>query len=242
MVECVNMAGEGRTLYPLRARKSATGSERLMRSARARRRDSIEPASPTVNTAVSGRRGESRRLPRSAIACRDVPNRSTTTEMPAMFVPFQELEITPPATWYVNVLAKLRKSAARASASALLALAERIAADAGLARPEHHRQRRQRGEPARSMDVAAIGEVARRGDGQGRLGSNRGRRMGLLVKQLSSAASPRSFTLYCPGLRVLRQRLGRAAARLVELAADARHLALHRLPGVPAADDEQLRR
>jgi len=51
--------------------------------------------------------------------------------MPAMFVPLQELENLAPATWYVNVLAAYPEHRGQGLGTSLLALAERIAADAG---------------------------------------------------------------------------------------------------------------
>jgi GNAT superfamily N-acetyltransferase len=52
-------------------------------------------------------------------------------DMPAMFVPLQELENTVPGTWYVNVLATYPEHRGRGYGSALLALADQLAADAG---------------------------------------------------------------------------------------------------------------
>jgi ribosomal protein S18 acetylase RimI-like enzyme len=51
--------------------------------------------------------------------------------MPAMFVPLQELENLAPATWYVNVLAAFPEHRSRGHGRALLAVAERLAADNG---------------------------------------------------------------------------------------------------------------
>jgi ribosomal protein S18 acetylase RimI-like enzyme len=48
-----------------------------------------------------------------------------------MFVPLQELENLAPATWYVNVLAAYPQHRGKGCGTALLALAERIAADSG---------------------------------------------------------------------------------------------------------------
>jgi GNAT superfamily N-acetyltransferase len=52
--------------------------------------------------------------------------------MPAMFVPLQELENLAPGTWYVNVLAAYPEERGRGWGTALLALADGIAADARL--------------------------------------------------------------------------------------------------------------
>ena len=52
-------------------------------------------------------------------------------DMPAMFVPLQELENLAPGTWYVNVLAAYPEERGRGHGTALLAVADRLAADAG---------------------------------------------------------------------------------------------------------------
>jgi ribosomal protein S18 acetylase RimI-like enzyme len=51
--------------------------------------------------------------------------------MPAMFVPLQELENLAPGTWYVNVLAAYPQDRGKGHGAALLAIAERLAADTG---------------------------------------------------------------------------------------------------------------
>jgi ribosomal protein S18 acetylase RimI-like enzyme len=51
--------------------------------------------------------------------------------MPAMFVPLQELENLAPGTWYVNVLAAYPEHRGRGYGGALLAVADRLAADLG---------------------------------------------------------------------------------------------------------------
>lgn len=53
-------------------------------------------------------------------------------DLPAMFVPLQELEALAPGTWYVNVLALYPKFRGLGLGSRLLALADRIAANLGL--------------------------------------------------------------------------------------------------------------
>jgi ribosomal protein S18 acetylase RimI-like enzyme len=50
--------------------------------------------------------------------------------MPPMFVPLQELENLAPATWYVNVLAAYPPERGRGHGTALLGLAEKLAAEA----------------------------------------------------------------------------------------------------------------
>jgi ribosomal protein S18 acetylase RimI-like enzyme len=51
--------------------------------------------------------------------------------MPAMFVPLQELENLAPGTWYVNVLAAYPEDRGKGHGTALLAIAEELAADTG---------------------------------------------------------------------------------------------------------------
>jgi ribosomal protein S18 acetylase RimI-like enzyme len=51
--------------------------------------------------------------------------------MPAMFVPLQELENLAPGTWYVNVLAAYPEDRGKGHGTALLAIAEGLAADIG---------------------------------------------------------------------------------------------------------------
>jgi ribosomal protein S18 acetylase RimI-like enzyme len=52
-------------------------------------------------------------------------------DMPAMFVPLQELESLAPGTWYVNILAAYPEHRGKGCGTALLAVADRLAADAG---------------------------------------------------------------------------------------------------------------
>ena len=52
-------------------------------------------------------------------------------DLPATFVPLQELENLAPGTWYVNVLAAYPEHRGRGYGGALLAVADRLAEDAG---------------------------------------------------------------------------------------------------------------
>jgi ribosomal protein S18 acetylase RimI-like enzyme len=52
-------------------------------------------------------------------------------DLPAMFVPLQELETLAPGTWYVNVLALYPEFRGRGWGTRLLSIADRIAADLG---------------------------------------------------------------------------------------------------------------
>jgi ribosomal protein S18 acetylase RimI-like enzyme len=61
----------------------------------------------------------------------DTPEAANYDDMPAMFVPLQQLEDKAPATWYVNVLATYPEYRGKGYGSELLAIAERLAADTG---------------------------------------------------------------------------------------------------------------
>jgi len=52
-----------------------------------------------------------------------------SADMPAMFVPLQELENLAPGTWYVNVLAVMPQYRRRGLGTALLGLADRMAGE-----------------------------------------------------------------------------------------------------------------
>ncbi len=61
----------------------------------------------------------------------DEPEPLDYDDMPAVAVPRQELEAMAPGTWYVNVLATYPEHRSKGHGSALLALAEKIAAKEG---------------------------------------------------------------------------------------------------------------
>ena len=61
----------------------------------------------------------------------DVSEAVDLNELPGMFVPLQELEDMVPGTWYVNVLAAYPECRGRGYGSALLEIAEQLAADTG---------------------------------------------------------------------------------------------------------------
>jgi len=54
-----------------------------------------------------------------------------SADTPAMFRPLQELENLAPGTWYVNVLAAYPEHRGKGCGSALLAVADQLAADSG---------------------------------------------------------------------------------------------------------------
>lgn len=62
------------------------------------------------------------------------PGPEPTENLPAMFVPLQELENRALQSWYVNVLAALPEARGRGLGTHLLGTAEEIAREAGLAR------------------------------------------------------------------------------------------------------------
>jgi ribosomal protein S18 acetylase RimI-like enzyme len=57
--------------------------------------------------------------------------RPVPEDMPAMFVPLQELENEASGTWYVNVLAAYPEDRGKGHGAALLAIAEKLATDSG---------------------------------------------------------------------------------------------------------------
>ena len=61
----------------------------------------------------------------------DQPDPSVYDNLPPMFVPLQELEDLAPRTWYVNVLAAYPEYRGQGYGSALLQIAERLAAGSG---------------------------------------------------------------------------------------------------------------
>ncbi len=62
------------------------------------------------------------------------PGPEPVDELPALFVPLQELENLAPDSWYVNVLAALPEARGRGLGTRLLGLADEIARAQGLAR------------------------------------------------------------------------------------------------------------
>ena len=111
--------------------------------------------------------------------------------MPAMFVPLQELENLAPGTWYVNVLAAYPEHRGRGYGGALLAVADRLAADRGEPRPVHHRCRYQHRRPQtlRALWLPGSGQTQ---DGQGRLAASR-RRLGAADQSRSEPSDRSNF-------------------------------------------------
>lgn len=125
MAELANMAGEGLPLYLWTEMATSDESPWDIGRSRAKRETG---AFSYRNTVIREEDGE-------PAACLigypldDEPAPVSYSDMPAMFVPLQELEDLAPGTWYVNVLATYPRYRGRAYGSQLLSIAERIAVD-----------------------------------------------------------------------------------------------------------------
>lgn len=127
MAELVDMAGEGLPLY-LWSKLAGPGELAWdIGRQRARREDG---SFSYRNTVV---REEDGRVVAALIGypLPDAPEPIDYDDMPAMFVPLQELENLAPGTWYVNVLATYPEHRGRGYGRELLAIAETLAAAAG---------------------------------------------------------------------------------------------------------------
>lgn len=126
LAELVNMAGEDLPFYLWTGMAEAGEDPWCV----GRRRALRETGSFSYRNAVVLEKGG------RAIGCLigyplpDAPEPINWSEMPAMFVPLQELENLAPSTWYVNVLAIHPEYRGRGNGRRLLALADRIAAAA----------------------------------------------------------------------------------------------------------------
>lgn len=129
LAELINFAGEGLPLY-LWERMAEPGETAWEVGQRRARRE--EGGFSYRNSVVLEQEGR-------VVAClvgyglSETPEPIDYDEMPAMFVPLQELENLAPGTWYVNVLAAYPEQRGRGHGTALLAQAERIAAKDGKA-------------------------------------------------------------------------------------------------------------
>lgn len=126
LAELVNHAGEGLPLYLWGKTAGPDGDPWEIGRERARR----EEGSFSYRNAII------REAEGKAAACLigyplpDEPE-PIPADMPAMFVPLQELENLAPGKWYVNVLAAMPDQRGRGHGGALLALAGEFARDAG---------------------------------------------------------------------------------------------------------------
>lgn len=130
LAELVNMAGEGLPLY-LWAKMAQEGEDPwAVGQARARREEgsfsyrnaSIIELDGAVAAALIG------------YPLADEPEAIDEANMPAMFVPLQQLENLAPGTWYVNVLASYPRFRKMGFGTDLLKHAETLAAMAGAKR------------------------------------------------------------------------------------------------------------
>jgi len=127
LAELVNFAGEGLPLY-LWAKMAKDGEDPWAIGRARARRD--EGSFSYRNAAVIERDG-------AVAACligyalADEPE-PIGADMPAMFVPLQELENLAPGTWYVNVLAGFPQWRGHGFGTALLKHAEELARAAGV--------------------------------------------------------------------------------------------------------------
>jgi ribosomal protein S18 acetylase RimI-like enzyme len=127
LAELIDLAGEGLPTY-LWARMAEPGESVWEVGQRRARRD--EGSFSWRNAIMLEDGGE----PVATLIGYPLPEtpEPIAADMPAMFVPLQELENVAPGTWYVNVLATYPKYRGRGHGTALLGLAEQMAAGRGL--------------------------------------------------------------------------------------------------------------
>lgn len=123
MAELVNMAGEGMPLY-LWERAAAPGQTAWDVGRRRAQRDS--GAYSWRNTVIREIDGDIA----AALVGYPLPDEPDPidADMPAMFVPLQELENLAAGTWYVNILATYPEHRGKGCGAALLGIAETLAA------------------------------------------------------------------------------------------------------------------
>lgn len=123
MAELVNFAGDGLPVY-LWSRMAAAGqSPWEVGRDRARRETGAFSYRNTVVRDDDGRAAAAL----IGYPLPDRPDPSAYEDLPAMFVPLQQLEDAASGTWYVNVLAAYPECRGRGFGTDLLAIAERLA-------------------------------------------------------------------------------------------------------------------
>lgn len=127
LAELINFAGEGLPLYLWTA--MAEPGENAWEVGR--RRALREAGSFSYRNAVVAEADGRVVASLVGYALPDRPQPIDYGQMPAMFVPLQELENLAPHTWYVNVLAAYPEYRGRGYGTRLLGIAERLAAAAG---------------------------------------------------------------------------------------------------------------
>ncbi len=127
MTELMNFAGEGLPVY-LWTKMAEPGESPWELGRQRARRDS--GSFSYLNTVV---REDEGRVVAGLIGypLPDAPEPVDYAELPAMFVPLQELEDLAAGTWYVNVLAAYPECRGKGYGADLLSIAERLAADTG---------------------------------------------------------------------------------------------------------------
>ena len=127
LAELVNFAGEGMPLY-LWSRMTEPGESPWAVGARRAMRE--EGGFSYRNAVV---REDEGRVVAALIGypLPDKPEPVDYDELPAMFVPLQQLEDLVPGTWYVNVLATFPEHRGKGYGRELLVIAEQLALDTG---------------------------------------------------------------------------------------------------------------
>jgi ribosomal protein S18 acetylase RimI-like enzyme len=122
LAELVNYAGEGLPLYLWRKLAPKGGDAWTIGRERAAREEGSFSYRNATIADCGGR-------PVSALIGYEIPDvpEPVPRDMPAMFVPLQELENLAPGTWYVNVLAVLPEFRASGLGTRLLAVADATA-------------------------------------------------------------------------------------------------------------------
>ncbi len=125
MAEFVNIAGEGMPLHLWTEMAKPGESPWAIGQQRARR----NRGGFSYRNAVL--RENDRRVVSALIGypLADEPEPTNYDDLPAMFVPLQQLEDLVPGTWYVNVLATYKEHRGKGYGAGLLSIAEQLAAD-----------------------------------------------------------------------------------------------------------------
>ncbi|WP_246008476.1 GNAT family N-acetyltransferase [Afifella aestuarii] len=126
MAELVNMAGEGLPVYLWR--RMAKAGEDVWEIGR--QRAQREEGSFSYRNTIVRETDEKVAAALIGYPLPETPEAFDPADMPAMFVPLQELENLAPGTWYVNVLATYPEHRGKGFARELLQVADRLAAEA----------------------------------------------------------------------------------------------------------------
>lgn len=127
MAELVNIAGEGLPFYLWNKMAQSGESPWDIGQERARR----DFGSFSYRNTILRQGGDVVVSALIGYPLPDKPEPVKYEELPAMFVPLQELEDLVPGTWYVNVLATYREHRGKGFGAELLTIAAQLAADTG---------------------------------------------------------------------------------------------------------------